>query len=118
MCVGRRFYYLEVSGEARVKQMHILFVQRGDQAVGLEFRSDEFDQDRNVAGKLKKMLLMQMTVAAVAGNGAERRATLGAALPGELQQPFVQQSTAMAAVRISIKTQMYTFHDALLCDHP
>jgi hypothetical protein len=51
-----------------------------DQAVGLEFGSDEFDQQRNVAGQLEEMLLVQVSMASAA-DAAERRAALNVALP-------------------------------------
>src|SRR5882724_8768998 len=94
---------LELGHQACVEQMNIRFAHEGDKTVRFGFGDDELHQYRHVTGELEEMLFVQAAVAAEAGNRAKRRAAVDAKRLCLLQQPLVDQITAVFAVFISVK---------------
>ena len=63
-----------------------------------------------IACQLEEMLLMQLAVAAKAGNGAEGRAAMDADLLGLLEQPFVGQDPVVAVLLLHLELEVDALH--------
>src|SRR5438552_14641394 len=111
--LGLALDHAEVCGKAGVKHAHLLAPQQAEQGLRLLIAQQEFDLDREIAGQLEEVLLVQHAVAAVAGDRAKGRAAVNLRLLGRLEQPFVEQDAVVLAVLVHIEAQTGALHDYL-----
>src|SRR5581483_4708569 len=100
----------EFRGNDRVEDVDLLRPDDLEHPAGLLVRDDELHFDRQVAGELEKMLLVDDAVPAESGDRAERRAAPDPDPLGALEQPLVEQHAAVLAVLVHVEAQEGAFH--------
>src|SRR5512135_815790 len=74
------FSHAELRARAGVDDADAFAIQKLKKSVGLLIRQQKFDLHGQIAGQLEEMLLVEHAVSSVAGDRAERRASVNTRL--------------------------------------
>jgi hypothetical protein len=106
----RRTHFADLNRSLDVEQGQLLGGQLIQQALRVGFGQSKANFDRQVACQFKEVVLVQLTMATVSGNGSKGSPTVDADRLRLLQQPLVGEDSVVLVALLHEKLEVNALH--------